>query len=151
MGTQQILLIVLSVIIVGVAIAVGISMFNSQAYNSNKTSIAADAQSYATQVLQYYKTPESQGGAGSDGAKVTNAALASYLGLATDNDNENGEYAVFCDVENNATTVRIYGLGTAERGGNQPKIVTTVTLANDTVTAAATDVAVATTLPTAYE
>jgi hypothetical protein len=28
MGTQQILLIVLSVIIVGVAIAVGISMFN---------------------------------------------------------------------------------------------------------------------------
>ena len=36
MGTQQILLIVLSVIIVGVAIVVGIGMFNRQAYNSKK-------------------------------------------------------------------------------------------------------------------
>ena len=52
MGTQQILLIVLSVIIVGVAIAVGIQMFNSQSYSSNKTAIAADAQSFATLVVQ---------------------------------------------------------------------------------------------------
>ena len=58
MGTQQILLIVLSVIIVGVAIAVGISMFNSQSYNSNKTAIASDAQGFAAQVVQYYKTPQ---------------------------------------------------------------------------------------------
>ncbi len=36
MGTQQILLIVLSVIIVGIAVAVGITMFNQQAENSNQ-------------------------------------------------------------------------------------------------------------------
>ncbi|MFA7213746.1 MAG: hypothetical protein WC111_07640, partial [Candidatus Cloacimonadaceae bacterium] len=64
MGTQQILLIVLSVIIVGAAIAVGIQMFNNQAYSANKSALAADAQSFATQIVQYYKTPESQGGAG---------------------------------------------------------------------------------------
>jgi flagellar basal body-associated protein FliL len=76
MGTQQILLIVLSVIIVGVAIAVGISMFNSQSYNSNKTAIASDAQSFATQAVQYYKTPESQGGAGGKAANMTQGKVS---------------------------------------------------------------------------
>lgn len=54
MGTQQILLIVLSVIIVGAAIAVGIDMFNRQDYTSNRSAAASDVQTYLTQVLQYY-------------------------------------------------------------------------------------------------
>jgi len=156
MGTQQILLIVLSVIIVGVAIAVGISMFNSQAYNSNKTAIASDAQSFAAQVVQYYKTPQSQGGFGNgtatDEAGVlisledVQAALESYLGFSKpvgpdDNngiENENGSYWISA-IDNGAGTVEITGLGNAERGGNQPKIVTTVTLPAGTIVASATD------------
>jgi hypothetical protein len=68
MGTQQILLIVLSVIIVGIAIAVGIMMFNNQAYNSNQSAIAGELQNYAAQVIQFWKTPVSQGGGGQDEA-----------------------------------------------------------------------------------
>ena len=64
MGTQQILLIVLSVIIVGVAIAVGITMFSNQAYNSNQTALSGELQHYAAQVVSYYKTPIAQGGCG---------------------------------------------------------------------------------------
>ena len=151
MGTQQILLIVLSVIIVGVAIAVGISMFNAQAYNSNKTAIAGDAQAYAAQVLQFYKTPVSQGGAGNLGANVTSDALASYLGLVAPNDaNENGTYAVFADVDGAAVQVRIYGQGTAVRGDFKPQIKTTITLATDDVTAEASDVAEDTAMPTDF-
>ncbi|MDD4309853.1 MAG: hypothetical protein PHO32_05690 [Candidatus Cloacimonetes bacterium] len=147
MGTQQILLIVLSVIIVGVAIAVGISMFNSQAYNSNKTAIASDAQSFATQVVQYYKTPQSQGGFGGGTAKDasdvlipledTIAALYAYLGWTDgETDNENGLYAV-TDVT--STTVEITGYGLSKKGTTWPSVVTTVTFPNGTVTAVAGD------------
>lgn len=126
MGTQQILLIVLSVIIVGVAIAVGISMFNSQAYNSNKTSIAADTQSFGTQVVQYYKTPVSQGGAGGVMAfdATGKAALYSYLGWAAGStNNENGLYAI---TDMTDSSVEITGYGRTSKGTVYPSIVTTV-------------------------
>ncbi|MDD2543682.1 MAG: hypothetical protein PHY21_08975 [Candidatus Cloacimonetes bacterium] len=140
MGTQQILLIVLSVIIVGVAIAVGISMFNSQAYNANKTAIASDAQAFAAQVLQYWKTPESQGGAGGNGANMSVENVTNYLGLTGENaENENGSYVITAA---DSTTVEITGVGTAIRNDMRPQIVTTVTLATDGVTAVATDEAV---------
>nr|MBC8383659.1 hypothetical protein [Candidatus Cloacimonadota bacterium] len=47
MGTQQILLIVLSVIIVGIAVAVGITMFNAQSVNSNRNACIADMNNFA--------------------------------------------------------------------------------------------------------
>lgn len=141
MGTQQILLIVLSVIIVGVAIAVGISMFNSQAYNSNKTAIASDAQSFAAQVIQYYKTPVSQGGAGGNIAANGEAAMSGFLGFDTTNfniTNDNGTYTLAIV---DANTVTITGLGTAENGANQhPQIVATITLPAGTIASVASDV-----------
>lgn len=141
MGTQQILLIVLSVIIVGVAIAVGISMFNSQSYNSNKTAIASDAQSFATQAVQYYKTPESQGGAGGKGANMTQAKVSAFLSFDPTNfntSNENGTYVVTTP---DSTHVVITGTGTAKKNNKNPQVVTTVVLPDGTVTAAASDVA----------
>lgn len=140
MGTQQILLIVLSVIIVGVAIAVGISMFNSQAYNANKTAIASDAQAFAAQVLQWWKTPQSQGGAGGVApADDMETIITDYLGLNGENAvNENGGYAI---TSADSTTVVITGRGTAVRNDMRPQIETTITLATDGVTATATDVA----------
>ncbi len=141
MGTQQILLIVLSVIIVGVAIAVGISMFNSQSYNSNKTAIASDAQSFATQAVQYYKTPESQGGAGGKGANMTQEKVSAFLSFDPTNfntSNENGTYVVTTP---DTTHVVITGTGTAKKNKKNPQVVTTVVLPDGTVTAEATDVA----------
>jgi len=141
MGTQQILLIVLSVIIVGVAIAVGISMFNSQAYNSNKTAIASDAQSFAAQVIQYYKTPVSQGGAGGTIAANGEVAMSGFLGFDTTNfniTNDNGTYTLAIV---DANTVTITGLGTAKNGANQnPQIVATITLPAGTIASVASDV-----------
>lgn len=57
MGTQQLLLIVLGVIIVGVAIAVGITIFNNQAYNSSQQAVATELNTYATSAMQWWKTP----------------------------------------------------------------------------------------------
>ena len=157
MGTQQILLIVLSVIIVGAAIAVGIQMFNSQAYSANKSAIAADAQNYASQVVQYYKTPESQGGAGGKDANMTVAKIGGYIGFTeggtgVDWDagvygikNDNGVYTI-ATADINTTTegapkVTINGLGREEKDAKNPGIATTITFPAGTITAEATDVA----------
>ena len=64
MGTQQVLLIVLGVIIVGVAVAVGITMFITQSASSNREALKADLMNYATQTLSWYKAPTSMAGGG---------------------------------------------------------------------------------------
>jgi Tfp pilus assembly protein PilE len=62
MGQQQLLLIVLGVIIVGIAIAVGISMFKTNARNSNRDAVINDMNNIAALAQQYYRKPSSMGG-----------------------------------------------------------------------------------------
>ncbi|MDD2651377.1 MAG: hypothetical protein PHF36_09635 [Candidatus Cloacimonetes bacterium] len=116
MGTQQILMIVLSVIIVGAAVAVGIQMFDTQATNSQRTAIAADIQNFGAQVLAFSRTPTSMGG----GKGATNLAavednLAQYLGFTgTGNtlENVNAKYTLTV-ATNVATIVGVQGTITA--------------------------------------
>lgn len=150
MGTQQILLIVLSVIIVGAAIAVGIQMFNNQAYSANKTAIAADAQNYASQVVQYYKTPTSQGGAGGAIADGDEETIGSFIGWGSEGtSNDNGSYVL--DVTS-TTEVIVYGLGKEQKGTNKPAVKTTITLPEGKIEAEVidTEVTTATGLSTAF-
>jgi len=97
MGMQQILLIVLSVIIVGVAVAVGITMFKSQAVSSNRQAVIADINTLAGQALGFYKTPESFGGGGYAWG-ADDAKLGAWLGYGHDGTTgdtlttENGTY-----------------------------------------------------------
>lgn len=84
MGTQQILLIVLSVIIVGIAVAVGITMFNQQAFNSNRSACISDLNMFASQASAWFKTPPSHGGTGSStvaGDGFTEANLIAWIGF----------------------------------------------------------------------
>lgn len=62
MGYQQILMVVLAVIIVGIAVAVGLTMFNEQSRNINRQSIVSDMNIFAGVANAYYKTPASFGG-----------------------------------------------------------------------------------------
>jgi len=99
MGTQQILMIVLSVIVVGAAVAVGIQMFDAQAVNSARSAIFSDFNNYGAQTLAYWRTPTTMGGGGNG---ITSAgALGAYLGFnaktTEDNDtfeNTNGKYVI---------------------------------------------------------
>jgi hypothetical protein len=144
MGTQQILLIVLSVIIVGAAIAVGIQMFNSQAYSANKSAIAADAQSFASQIVQYFKTPTSQGGAGGTVTANMQTAIGGFIGWGgASTSNDSGDY-VIGTVAANATTVTIYGLGKEEKGGSRPAVRIIVTLADGSIAAKVIDTTITT-------
>jgi len=64
MGTQQILLVILGIIVVGVAIAVGIAMFGSSLADSNKTAIINDLMNVSQYAYRYKLTPIPFGGGG---------------------------------------------------------------------------------------
>ncbi len=77
MGQQQLLLIVLGVIIVGIAVVVGINLFNANAEESAKDTIASEATNLGAMCLQYFKKPLALGGGGNSFAGfVTPPALA---------------------------------------------------------------------------
>ena len=64
MGTQQILMIILSVIVVGAAIAVGIQMFDTQATNQTRNALVVESMQMGVQAQAFYRTPKMMGGAG---------------------------------------------------------------------------------------
>jgi hypothetical protein len=66
MGQQQLLLIILGVIIVGIAIAVGLSLFSAQSIQSNRDAIINDLNNLAAQAYQFRIRPTSMGGGQGD-------------------------------------------------------------------------------------
>ncbi|HVN47552.1 MAG TPA: hypothetical protein VMU30_01900 [Bacteroidota bacterium] len=89
MGQQQLLLIILGVIIVGIAIAVGLSMFSAQSVQSNKDAIINDLNNLAANAYQYRIRPTSMGGGGgtytgySVPLKMASNANATYTATAS--------------------------------------------------------------------
>ena len=86
MGQQQLLLIILGVIIVGIAIAVGISMFSSGTIQANKDAIINDLNNLAANGYQYRIRPTTMGGGGGG---YTGYAIPTKLAT-----NANAAYAV---------------------------------------------------------
>lgn len=136
MGTQQLLLIVLGVIIVGVAIAVGITIFNNQAYNNNRQAVATELNTYGTSAMQWWKTPEAQGGAGRtfvEGDAPDD--IAQYIGFGADADavytTSTGSFKVISVGAD--TTVVLHGIGTDSKGGKYPLVSSTVDLVSGTI------------------
>ena len=62
MGQQQLLLIVLGVIVVGIAVVVGINLFNANAEASAKDTIISEGTNLGALAQQYYKKPTSMDG-----------------------------------------------------------------------------------------
>lgn len=63
MGQQQILLIVLSVILVGIAVAIAINVFQGASDQAELDTVANQLQNAALQAWTYWKKPASMGGA----------------------------------------------------------------------------------------
>jgi hypothetical protein len=85
MGQQQLLLIILGVIIVGIAIAVGLSLFSAQSVQSNRDAMINDLNNLAAQAYQFRIRPTSMGGGQGDYSTFTIP-----LKMQT---NENGTYS----------------------------------------------------------
>jgi hypothetical protein len=100
MGQQQLLLIVLGVIVVGIAIAVGISLFNANAINSNRDAVVSDLNNLGALAISHYKKPTSMGGGGQE---FTNWEIPAHMA-----ENPNGTYTATVAVDQ----VVITGTGT---------------------------------------
>lgn len=94
MGQQQLLLIVLGVIIVGIAIAVGITMFRSDSQSSNRDRLESDLERLGALAQEYYKTPANMAGGAGD---FKNFALS-----ALDTGNADGSFTVSTRPPNDA-------------------------------------------------
>ncbi len=66
MGQQQLLLIILGVIIVGIAIAVGLQLFQSGSLGANQDAIVNDVMNIAAHADQFRIRPVSMGGGGGE-------------------------------------------------------------------------------------
>jgi len=140
MGQQQLLLIVLGVIIVGIAIAVGISMFKSNAQSSNRDQVINDLNNLAAKAQQYYRKPTAMGGGGQD--------FNGFKLMPIDSANANGQYGVTTNapttvppsglsstVSTSAQTIYIVGVGTETGNDQKNKVQAYVKVTPDSVIA----------------
>jgi Tfp pilus assembly protein PilE len=86
MGQQQLLLIVLGVIIVGIAVVVGINVFTASSMTANNDAVIADLQTIGAMAQQYYRKPTAMGGGG-------NSFVGFEIPPALEN-TANGSYAI---------------------------------------------------------
>jgi len=102
MGQQQLLLIILGVIIVGIAIAVGIAQFGAHSTQSNKDGVTASLVNVAANAYQFKIRPTTMGGGG-----------GSYVGYTVPSKmsrDDNGIYAVTGSPS--ATQIQLTGTST---------------------------------------
>ena len=133
MGQQQLLLIVLGVIIVGIAIVVGINLFNANAISSNRDAIISDLNNLGAQAQQYYQKPTSMGGGG--GAfDATNGATAAWAIPSTLVTTANAGYAL----TSGAQSITLVGTSTTQKkgtdGSTAVKVTAVVTPGNIAIT-----------------
>ena len=115
MGQQQLLLIVLGTIIVGVAVVVGINMFTTGAVNAERDAMMQDINAIASDAAAYWRKPAAMGGGARD---FTNASDITSFG--SDSSNANGVY-----VMSGATATQFTLTGTGANEG--VVIVATIT------------------------
>ncbi|MGE5400351.1 MAG: hypothetical protein ACM3S2_08095 [Ignavibacteriales bacterium] len=82
MGQQQLLLIVLGVIIVGIAVVVGISLFTSSSRDAGRDQVVSQLTNLAARAQQFYKKPSTLGGGNNDfnGFSLAAADTGSSIG-----------------------------------------------------------------------
>ena len=115
MGQQQLLLIVLGTIIVGVAVVVGINMFTTGAVNAERDALLQDVNNIASSAAAYWRKPAALGG----GAR-TFLGTADVVKFGADSSNANGSFVM------SSVTATQFTL-TATGGNEGVVIVATVT------------------------
>jgi Tfp pilus assembly protein PilE len=99
MGQQQLLLVILVTIIVGIATVVAINTFSAASENANVDAVRNDLLSMAAAAQQYYMKPDMMGGGGNSFADITFRDMGSVPCNVDASDdmvceNENGKYTI---------------------------------------------------------
>ncbi len=110
MGQQQLLLVILVTIIVGIATVVAINTFGTAADQANVDAVRQDMLQIAASAQQYYMRPEMLGGGGRSFDGITFNDFA-FAGTVEDVDepanafNENGRYHISVTSDDSFTLV----------------------------------------------
>ena len=124
MGQQQLLLIVLGVIVVGIAVVVGINLFNANATAANRDGVISDLNNLSAMGQQYYKKPTSMGGGGNT---FTGWTIPTGLDSTA-----NGTYAATVA----AASLTIVGTGTEIGNDGSTEVQATATVTANTISVA---------------
>jgi Tfp pilus assembly protein PilE len=124
MGQQQLLLIILGVIVVGIAVAVGITMFNDSAVSANRDAVTNDLVNLASRAQQYYRRPTALGGGGGSFANLSAGSGMKLITKTSASSMSNGN-GVYTIASSSASTIQFQGLGTeyGNDGTNKVKVV----------------------------
>lgn len=102
MGQQQLLLVILVTIIVGIATVVAINTFGSAAESANLDAVRNDVAAIASSAQGYFIRPAMLGGGGNNFTQITFEQVT-FPGTISDNNlvatNANGTYQIFSRAE----------------------------------------------------
>jgi hypothetical protein len=127
MGQQQLLLIILGVIVVGIAVAVGITMFKDNAVSANRDAVTNDLVNLAARAQQYYRRPTALGGGqGAFTGLTADATGLKKLTSMPNGTNANGTYTI--STAGTSSTIVLQGLGVemGNDGSNPVKVIMNV-------------------------
>lgn len=126
MGQQQLLLLILAAVIVGVAITLGINMFQQNSAQANQEAVVQDVLTIASRAQAWYRRPVQMGGGGR-----TFAGLNGNLDpINFPDQNANGSYNFS---NGNATGATIVGTGREDGDQDGTPLVVTLSISPDSV------------------
>jgi hypothetical protein len=128
MGQQQLLLLILAAVIVGIAITVGINMFSQNSVQANQEAVTQDVLTIASRAQAWYRKPVALGGGGRDFSGL-NGKLQLINFSAS---NANGAYTF---TGGNATGGTVTGVGVENGDGTGANLTVVATITADSVTA----------------
>jgi len=109
MGQQQLLLVILAVLIIGIAIAIGVSLFTAQSVESNRDAIIDDINNLNADAYEFYIRPVSMGGGGGSFSGGVGYVIPTKM---ASNDNASSYVATIV----NATQIKFVGTSAAGNG-----------------------------------
>jgi len=128
MGQQQLLLIVLGVIIVGIAVVVGINVFTASASAANRDAVISDMTNLAAMAQQHYRKPGALGGGGNAfDASKGGTAWAIPLQLET---TANGSYSL----TPGAQSITLNGIGNEVGNDGEDSVRVTMVVGPNEIT-----------------
>ncbi|OGU56870.1 MAG: hypothetical protein A2V66_14785 [Ignavibacteria bacterium RBG_13_36_8] len=127
MGQQQLLLIVLGIIIVGIAVVVGINVFTASSSQTNRDAVISDCTNLASMAQQFYRKPTALGGGGN--------AFTGWILPAQLDTTGNGTYAVTVA----AQTVTLVGTGNEKGNDGTSNVEVTMLVGPNAITSTTID------------
>jgi hypothetical protein len=124
MGQTQLLLVVLGMLLVGLAIYVGVTMFRSNTDEDTRNAIILDLQTFSTRAISYYSKPISQAGGGKSFSGVTIGQIYPMI------ENVNARY--YIESAGDAECV-IVGVGKIVSGSDSIRVRVRVTSHQNTI------------------